>query len=102
MQAGSPAFDQPGPARQIARLWRVRDSVGLIQRFRKALADLALRDARTQEIGPQEFAERRRVLGEATAAPHAIHRRFNSAYESKIRNNVISCFDNGRPAQGNG
>src|SRR5471030_1720663 len=66
MQACSPAFNQSGPARQIPRLWRVRDGFGLIERLRKALADLALRDARTQEVGPQEFAERRRVLCEAT------------------------------------
>jgi hypothetical protein len=30
------------------------------------------------------------------AAAHVIHCRFNSAYESKIRNKVISCFDNGK------
>src|SRR5437879_5481433 len=58
----STAVRHPGPAGQIPGLRRVRKGLRLIERLRKAFADLAIRYPWAQKIGPQEFAEWRRIL----------------------------------------
>src|SRR5262245_62489984 len=62
---GASLLDRAAPARQVAGLLALREDERAIERAGEALHDLAALDAPAQEVRPQEFAERRDVLGEA-------------------------------------
>src|SRR2546427_491332 len=65
-----------GPARQVARLGAVRQAQGLMQgligqgNIALATAQVLGCKARAEKIGPEEFDERRSVLGIATGLAH--------------------------------
>jgi hypothetical protein len=74
---GMPSILQDGttPAGQVARLLVFRQFQGLLEGVLEVgLYDFVL-DPSTQKIRPQEFAERRRVLGEPAGAPQFARQR---------------------------
>src|SRR5580704_14371985 len=67
--------NRSAPSGQVVRLHAFGELQGLLDRMLEVgLHGLAL-DPSAQEIGPQEFAERRRVLGEPAGTPQFTRQR---------------------------
>src|SRR5215831_2018804 len=74
---GMPSILQDGttPAGQVARFLFFCQFQGLLERVLEAGLNGFALDLSTQKIRPQEFAERRRVLGEPAGAPQFARQR---------------------------
>ena len=91
-RARSVARHRAAPARQIVGILALRESQPLLQRGREVVLDPPVLDAAAQEIGPQEFAEWRRVLGIAPgvaqfagqAAERVVHQLADAARQVAI------------------
>src|SRR5258707_8599088 len=59
---------RPAPAGQVDRVLALGEFEGFFHRLGEMLLDSLARYVTAQEIRPQEFAERRGVLGEAAGA----------------------------------
>src|SRR6185437_9858144 len=66
--AHSVIIRRAAPARQIDRVMRLGGSESLLHGLGEIVLDSLARDLAAQEIGPQKFAERRRILGKAARA----------------------------------
>ena len=60
---------RPAPSRQVDRVVALGGLQRFLQRLGEMILDHLARDPAAQEIGPEEFAERRGVLGEAAGPP---------------------------------
>src|SRR6266700_4735287 len=60
---------RPAPAGQVVRLLALGQDERLFHRLCEILLDRLSLDAAAQEIGPEKFAERRRLLGKAAGTP---------------------------------
>jgi len=67
--------DGTAPAGQVARLFFFGQFQGFLERVLEVGLDGLALDPSTQKIRPQEFAERRRVLGEPAGAPQFARQR---------------------------
>ena len=80
--------DGTTPAAQVACLLVFRQFQGFLEREREVGLDGLALDPSTQKIRPQEFAERRRVLGEPAGAPQFARQRM-AEIGARIRERLL-------------